>query len=384
MSKDYYEILGVEKNATFDEIKKSYRKLAHKYHPDKGGGKESEEKFKEINEAYQVLSDQTKKANYDRFGSAGFGNSGYSGAGPGFSGGFGQGGFKADFDFGQDLGDIFDMFFGGGFGSSAGKKRSTRGRDIELIIEVDFLDAVFGKKLSIELNRMVYCTECDGTGAVNKETVKCTTCGGNGYVSRSQNTVFGSFAQKVVCDSCKGEGKIPKDKCNSCSGEGIVRKKSAEEIEMPAGIEDGLVLRVKGKGDVIYKNGEGGDLLLNVRIKKDNYYTRQKNNILTENHISFSQAALGDVAKIKTVDGDYDLRIPAGTQSNQEFIIRGKGVPFLGNGSKRGDQIVKIIVDIPLNLSNKEKEILKEYAGLRGETFNEEGVFDKVKRKMGL
>lgn len=383
MSKDFYQILGVGKDASAEEIKKSYRKLAHKFHPDKGGGKDAEEKFKEINEAYQVLGDETKRANYDRFGSAGFG----SGAGGGFNqqgytGGFGQEGFRMDFDMGGDLGDIFDMFFGGQ--GRRGQKKKNTGADIVKQVEIDFLDAVHGADLDISFDRLVKCSVCDGTGAKDKELRDCIVCEGKGKVDQMQRTIFGSFRQAAICGECLGTGKVSKQPCNDCGGQGRVKKRETETVEVPAGVEDGMILKLSGKGEAAIKGGQSGDLIIKVRVKQDSYFVRKGNDIFTDNHISFPQAVLGDVINVKTVDGDYEFRIPAGTPGGEVIKITDKGVPYLGNKNKRGYHFVTVVVDIPKSLTNEEKEALINYASVRKEGFNEEGVFDKFKRKIGL
>ncbi|MFA4930516.1 MAG: molecular chaperone DnaJ [Patescibacteria group bacterium] len=388
MSEDYYKILGVSKSASEGEIKKAYRKLAHKYHPDKGGGKAGEEKFKKINEAYRVLSDPAKRSSYDQFGSAGFrgGGAGAGGFNPGdFGGAYTPGGFKVDFDFGDDLGDIFDVFFGGGArrGSRAARQNQ-RGSDIRQVLEVEFKEAVFGREVEVEMEKMIKCEQCGGTGAKGKKMADCSTCDGKGQVESVSQTVFGSFRQVQVCPQCQGKGRVPKEKCQDCGGEGRRRGRVRETLAVPAGVEDGMVLRLKGKGQAALAGGDDGDLLVQIKVKTDSYFRREGQNVKTENHINFTQAVLGDVVKIRTLDGEYDLRIPAGTQSQTEFKLPDQGVPFLGNESKRGDHLVNIIVDIPQKITREEKDLIKKYAAVRGESYNEEGVIDRMKRKMGL
>lgn len=381
MSKDYYQILGVGKDASLDEIKKSYRKLAHKYHPDKTkGDKAAEEKFKEVSEAYKVLSDPAKRSNYDRFGSAGFG----SGPG-GYNTAYGPGGFNVDFDFGEDLGDIFDSFFGGGFGGrSARTKTNQNGRDIRIGLEVDFRDAVFGREIDVELENIVKCQVCEGTGSENKKLRDCKNCNGTGVVETVQRTILGSFRQRGVCVECQGTGKKPEKICMECNGNGRKKEKVIESIAVPAGVDNGTVLRIREKGEAAKPGGQAGDLLVEIRVKPDDIFVREQNDILTDKHIDFAAAALGDKIKVKTLDGEYDLRIPAGTQNGKKFRLKGVGVPYLGNEVRRGDQIVKIFVDVPQKLNRLEKEALINYAKARGESYSEEGTIDKVKRKLGL
>ena len=385
MSKDYYKILGVDRGATNDDIKKAFRKLAHKYHPDKGGGKEAEEKFKEVNEAYQVLSDPAKRSQYDRFGSTMGGGSG-PGFGSGYNGTYGPGGFKMDFDFGEDLGDIFDVFFGGqGFGRRAGgSNRSRRGQDVEIGVEVDFIDSVFGKEIKISYEKNVTCEKCGGSGAKDSKMKKCEVCGGKGRVESMQQTIFGAFRQTVVCEECQGTGKVPEEKCGQCSGNGILTKTVEEKVKIPAGIEDGMVLRLRGKGQEISGVGEAGDLLLRVMVKPDKYFSRNGNDIITNLVISFPQAVLGDLITVKVLDGEKKLRIPAGVNSGTKLRLAHEGVPFLGNENKRGDHYFVVEIDVPKNPAKKERELLIQYASLLGKEINEEGVFDKMKRKMGL
>ncbi len=387
MSKDYYEILGVSKEASLDEIKKAYRKLAHKYHPDKTeGDKVAEEKFKEVSEAYKILSDPAKRSNFDQFGSSGYGaGAGPGGAGPGgFSGGgsYGPGGFNVDF--GDDLGDIFETFFGGGYGRQSRSKKNLDGRDVRVGLKIEFMDAVFGKDVDVELESVKACNECEGTGSKNKKTINCDKCKGSGSVESVQQTILGSFRQRRVCDECYGVGKKPEEVCKVCNGEGRKQQKTAETVSIPAGVDNGTVLRIRGKGEAPKPGGNPGDLLIEIVVDADKYFVRNGSDVYTENNITFPQAVLGGVVSIKTLDGDYDLRIPAGTPSGKKFRLKSMGIPFLGNESRRGDHVVEVDVVIPTKLSKKEKEALVNYAQERGEDFDEEGTMDKVKRKLGL
>jgi len=386
MAKDYYKALGVDKDASIDDIKKAYRKLAHKHHPDKGGGKESEEKFKEINEAYQVLSDPAKRSQYDQFGStAGPGGAGFN-AGQGFAGGFGfdpRSGAGMNFDMSGDLGDIFDTFFGGMAGGGRRRGRN-RGSDIQVRLEINFMDAVNGKEVELNIEKNDHCPDCEGTGAKNKELKKCTECDGQGTVERVQRTILGNIRQRTVCPTCRGKGEEPKQKCEDCDGIGVKQQSVTEKIDIPKGVEDGMTLRVRGGGEASVTGGENGDLLVQVRVKSDDYFIRDGNDVLTERVITFPQAALGDLIKVKTIDGEEEIRVEAGTPSGKKYRLTGLGMPVLGNDVRRGDQVVKIIVEVPKKLTKEEKEALASYAELRGESFSEEGMLDRVKRKMGL
>jgi len=389
MTKDYYKILGVSKEATADEIKKAYRKLAHKYHPDKTkGDKEAEEKFKEANEAYQVLSDPAKRGNYDRFGSSG-GFNGAAGPGGWGAGGFNNaGGFNVGFDFGEDLGDIFETFFGGGMAgggrSSRRQKVNLDGKDIRVGVNVNFLDAVFGKDIDMKINNLVRCESCRGSGAENQKTVKCSKCQGTGIIEVVQQTILGSFRQRAICDECDGAGEKPEKKCQQCDGKGRVKKEVIVKVTVPAGADNGTVLRLREMGEAGRRGGRNGDLLVELRVASDSNFVREGNDVYTELLLSFPQVALGDLVKVKTLDGEYELRVPAGTQYGKVFRLKGIGVPYLGNENRRGDHLVKVKVEVPTSLTTKQKEQLRQYANARNESFNEEGAFDKMKRKLGL
>ncbi len=366
MAKDYYELLGVSKNATQDEIKKAFRKLAHEHHPDKESGNES--KFKEINEAYQTLSNEQKRKQYDTFGSTGPGAGGFnyqdfarSQGGP--FGGFGgqqQGG--ASFDFGnmEDLGDIFGSFFD--FGGSRGGRRQSRGEDLEIEIRIDFEEAVFGVEKIVELSKKKVCENCDGDGAEPGSKVSvCETCKGSGQVSKMQQTIFGSIQTRVVCATCGGSGKKIEKKCHVCYGSGIVSGTEKIKITVPPGIENGQSLRLSGKGEAV-SGGPAGDLYIKIHVLPSKKFKREGNIIRTEEHITISQAILGDKIQVETVDGLVNLKIPEGTQSHTEFRLRDKGVPNL-NSRGRGDHLVNVIVDVPTRLSRQQKKLI-EQAGI--------------------
>lgn len=357
--KDYYEVLGIEKGASEDEIKKAFRKLAIKYHPDKNrGNKEAEEKFKEINEAYQVLSDPEKKSNYDRFGTADF-----NGAGGGF-GDF-QGGF-GDF---SDLGDIFGSFFGGGFGGGSRRNPNApeRGNDLEYTITLTFEEAVFGVKKEINLTRSEACETCHGTGAkTGTSAKKCDKCGGSGRIRVQRNTPLGSFVTETACDKCGGKGTIITDPCPDCHGSGQVRKRRKISVNIPAGVDTGNVIPLRGQGEHGKNGGPAGDLYINIKVIPSKQFKRQGFDIYMDTHISFPKAALGTEITVPTIDGDVKYTVPAGTQSATVFRLKGKGISRV-NSSGRGDQYVKVIVDVPKTLNEKQKEALKLFMEASGE-----------------
>ncbi len=350
MSKDYYNVLGVSKNATQDEVKKAFRKKAHEYHPDKKTGDEA--KFKEANEAYQVLGDKQKRAQYDQFGTADFGAGGFGGGG---FGGFSQGGVNINMD---DLGDIFGDIFGGG--RSRGGARARRGRDIKMILNLDFLDAVFGVEKEINLKKKITCTKCKGNGAEPGTPIEtCKTCGGSGQVTKTQRSFLGNIQMQTTCADCRGEGKTITKKCSKCAGTGVHDEVVNFKTKIPAGIDDGETIRLQGHGEASAPGGTAGDLYLEIRIKNDKRFDRDGNDIRTTAKISFTQATLGDKIDIETVDGSLKLKIPAGTQPGTIFKLKDKGVPSL-HGRGRGDQLVKVQVEVPKKLSRKQKKLLED------------------------
>jgi len=367
MSKNYYDLLGVKKDASQEEIKKAFRKLAHEHHPDKGNG--NGDKFKEINEAYQTLGNPEKRRYYDQFGSAagGFAGAGQPGGGfnyqdfarasggnP-FGGGFNQSNVHFDFDDLGDLGDIFGSFFGGARTNS----RRQRGNDIEIELEVDFEEAVFGAEKIIDLSKIILCGHCGGGGAEPGSKISdCKTCGGTGRVVRQQQTIFGAFQSQSVCPDCRGEGRSYEKKCSRCGGSGTVHGNERIKVKIPAGIENGQRIKLSSQGEPAPK-GISGDLYIQIRIKPAEKFHRQGNNILTTEHLSLKQAILGDKIQVDTVDGPVSLKIPAGTQSHSEFRLKNKGVPYLGSRG-RGDHLVKVVVDIPRNLDRKTRKLLEE------------------------
>ena len=356
--RDYYEVLGVGKTASADEIKKAFRKLAVKYHPDKDGGDET--KFKEASEAYEVLKDQQKRQRYDQFGHAGVGGGASGGAGGGnpFEG-FG-GGQNFNFDFGGgDLGDIFSQFFGGGGQQSAGPRR---GRDVEVSETLTFNEAVFGVERDVELTIDDECEHCKGTTVEPGYEMKtCPTCGGSGQQVRVVNTMFGQIQQATQCSTCHGRGQVPEKECTVCHGKGTQRRKQNLTVKIPAGIDDGATIRLRERGEAI-GNGTRGDLYVHVRVKAHKKFTREGDIILSDEHISMVDAALGTEIDVETVDGTVRMKIPAGTQSGTDFKLSGHGVPHLRSAT-RGPHIVTVIVDTPTKLSKQQKDLLQQFNG---------------------
>ena len=367
-NKDYYAVLGLEKGASDDEIKRAFRKLAIKYHPDKNqGNAEAEAKFKEINEAYQVLSDPEKKARYDQFGSADFDGSGFG------SGGFG--GF--DFNDMGGFGDIFETFFGGGGSSSRRRNGPVKGNDVEYTLNLTFEEAVFGVEKEITINRSENCETCHGTGAKAGTSPKtCTKCNGTGQVRVQRQTPLGNFVSNSTCDRCGGKGTVVEEPCHTCSGKGKVRKSRKIKINVPAGVDTGNVMPLRGQGEHGSNGGPAGDLYIRINVSKSSKFDRRGNDIYIDTHISMGRAALGVEITVPTVDGDVKYSIPAGTQSGTLFRLKGKGVPRV-NSSGRGDQYVKVIVDIPKNLNEKQIEALKAFMEASGEDVSGEHLHKK-------
>lgn len=353
MSKrDYYELLGISKSASPDEIKKAFRKAAVEHHPDKGG---DEAKFKEINEAYEVLSNPDKRKRYDQFGHAGVG-----GSGGGQSGFGGFGGQEMHFDFGDlGLGDIFSSFFGG---QSSGRtsSRQARGRDIETSVDLTFEQAVFGTDIDLRLNLNDTCEHCSGkTVEPGHELKTCSECRGSGQVVTVTKTIFGNIQQATICASCEGRGKVPEKKCTSCHGRGVQNKDQTVSLKIPAGIDDGATIRLREHGEAV-ANGPKGDLFVNLRVKPHKVFTREGDLILSSEHIDMVDAALGTEIDVETVDGPIKMKIPAGTQSGTDFKLSNHGVPHLKKDS-RGAHIVTVIVDTPQKLSKRQQELLKDF-----------------------
>lgn len=380
--RDYYEVLGVGKTATDDELKKAFRKLAKQYHPDlHPDDKEAEAKFKEINEAYEVLSDKDKRAKYDQFGFAGVDPNYGAGQGGGYGGYSSYGGGFGGFG---DMGDIFESFFGGGFGAGSSRSNANaprRGSDIRISATISFMEACMGVKKSVRFTHYEKCSDCGGSGAksgTHSET--CPDCGGSGTIRVNQRTPLGVFQTTKTCDRCAGKGKIIKEVCPSCQGQGRVRKTLNKEIEIPAGIDDGQTLKVSGAGDCGINGGSNGDLNVKISVKPDTIFEREGYDIYTEIPLSYMQAALGDEIVVPTIDGKVKYNVPAGTQTGTVFRLRGKGVKRLYR-SDRGDHYVTVKVEIPKNLSKKQAELLKAFdESLDDKNMaDKKSFFDKVK-----
>jgi len=356
--RDYYEVLGVSKNASADEIKKAFRRLAVQYHPDKEGGDES--KFKEINEAYEVLKDSDKRQRYDQFGHAGVGGaSGSAGGASGF-GGYDFGGFQSQnisFDFGDmGLGDIFSSFFGG----QSQRQGNRKGRDIETLLELTFEQAVFGVTETIKLNVEAECVHCKGSGAEPGYSLKsCPTCKGRGQVTTATRTIFGNIQQVSTCQTCHGSGKVPEKNCTVCGGKGVKRREQKVELKIPAGIDDGATIRLREYGEAIL-NGPKGDLFVHIRVRPHKKFTREGDLILSHEDIDMVTAALGGEIKVETVYGPITMKVPAGTQSGTDFKLSNHGVPHI-KSSQRGAHIVTIDVKTPTKLTKRQKELLEEF-----------------------
>lgn len=356
MSKrDYYEVLGVGKSASADEIKKAFRRAAVEHHPDKGG---DEAKFKEINEAYEVLKDPSKRQRYDQFGHAGVGGAS-GGPGAGGFGGFGQG-QEMHFDFGDlGLGDIFSSFFGGQQ-QQGRNRRQRRGNDMQTAIELTFEQAVFGTEVDLNLHIKDECEHCKGsTVEPGHELKTCHTCKGSGQTVRVTRTVFGDIQQASVCQSCEGTGKVPEKVCSVCHGKGVKEKKQEIKLKVPAGVDDGATIRLRERGEAIAR-GEKGDLYVNIRVKPHKQFTREGDIILSEEHVTMVDAALGTEIEVATVDGPVTMKVPAGTQSGTDFKLSEHGVPHI-RADKRGPHIVTLIVDTPTKLSKKQQDLLKQF-----------------------
>lgn len=352
--RDYYEVLGVDKNATEDEIKKAYRQVAKKYHPDLNpDNKEAEAKFKEANEAYEVLSDAQKKAKYDRFGHAGV-DPNY-GAGGSYGGGFGGG---MDFD----LGDIFSSIFGGGFGGFGGAQNPNapqRGSDTQATVTISFEEAAKGCKRDIDYSKIEVCNECHGSGAATGSSPKtCPECHGKGQVTSSQRTPFGVIQSQKVCQKCGGKGTIVDNPCKKCHGAGRVRQNATLKVDIPAGIDDRQTINARGQGNKGVNGGPAGDLRIVVNVRPHPFFERDGFNVWCEMHISYPAAALGCELQVPTLDGKVKYTVPAGTQSGDVFKLKNRGIQSL-NGRGRGDELVRVIVDVPRDLTSEQKELMK-------------------------
>ncbi|GGH27899.1 molecular chaperone DnaJ [Paenibacillus segetis] len=366
--RDYYEVLGLGKNASDEEIKKAYRKLARQYHPDVNKAADAEAKFKEVKEAYDVLSDAGQRSRYDQYGHI----DPNQGMGGGFSGGGDFGGF----------GDIFDMFFGGGGGGRRDPNGPQRGNDLQYTMTVEFKEAVFGKETDITIPRTESCDTCSGSGAkpgTKPET--CSVCHGSGQQEVVQNTPFGRMVNRRACSNCGGKGQIIKEKCPTCHGNGAVKKQRKIHVRIPAGVDDGAQLRMTGEGEGGLRGGPAGDLYIIIRVKTHDFFQREGDDIYCEVPLTFTQAALGDEIEIPTLTEKVKLKIPAGTQTGTYFRLKGKGVPKL-RGIGQGDQHIKVVVVTPSKLSDEQKDLMRQIAAMDGEHTHEheQSFFDRVKR----
>jgi len=358
VGKDYYKILGVEKSATEEEIKKAFRRKAHEHHPDKKSG--NEQAFKDVNEAYGILGDKDRRAKYDRFGSAAFENGGFNPGAGGF-GGFGgfdfnNAGFNVNVD---DLGDLGDIL-GGMFGFGGRGSREKRGRDLEMEVDLEFKEAVFGTEKQVNIYTNAECDHCKGTGGEPGSKVsKCATCAGNGKVQRQQRTMLGVINTVTTCADCHGKGERAEQACQICQGAGIQKKERKLSITIPAGMSSGEALKLSGQGDYPGVGGKAGDLYVRVRVKSDPLFTRDDHNVLSTINVPFSIMALGGKVDVETVDGPVVLKIPSGTTAKSTFKLRGKGVPYM-SGYGRGDHMVTIMPDVPQKLSREQKKLLED------------------------
>lgn len=367
--RDYYEVLGVSKDASKDEIKKAYRKLARKYHPDVNKEEGTEDKFKEAKEAYEVLSNEQKRSQYDQFGHAGPQGQGFSGFGGGS-------------DFGGGFGDIFDMFFGGG-GAARDPNAPRQGSDLQYAITLDFEEAIFGKDTEIRIPKEEECETCHGSGAKpGTKTKTCSHCHGSGQMNTEQNTPFGKVVNRRVCHYCNGTGKIIPEKCSTCGGKGTVKKQKDIKINIPAGIDEGQQIRVSGKGEPGVNGGPPGDLFVVIQVRSHDFFEREGDHIFCELPVTFTQASLGDEIEVPTVHGKVMLKIPAGTQTGKTFRLKGKGAPNV-RGYGHGDQHIQVRVVTPTRLTDRQKEILREFNDIDGKQptdENEESFFQKFKK----
>ena len=365
MPGDYYDILGVSRDANKEDIKSAYRRMARRYHPDVNKEPGAEERFKEINRAYEVLSEPETRARYDRFGEAG--------VSPG-AGGVG-------FDYG-DIGgfaDIFESFFGGfgGVGTQTGRRRRgpVRGDDLRLDLRLKFREAVFGGEKEIRIPHLENCQVCNGSGAKSGTGVRsCSTCNGSGQVRRATRTPFGSFAQVSACPTCGGEGQVIEEKCEACGGQGRKQEKKKLKITIPAGVDTGTRLRVSGEGDAGSRGGTAGDLYVYLSVEPDPVFTREGENILSELRISYLQAILGCRLKVKTIDGEDEITIPPGLQPNTVLTLENKGVPRLGNAVSRGDHLLTVKIEIPTRISSEERDLLEKLAKIKGNHTSKGGI----------
>ena len=374
--RDYYEVLGVEKGASADEIKKAYRKLAMKYHPDRNpGDKTAEEKFKEVGEAYEILSDDDKRARYDQYGFAGVDPNFGAGAGAGgYGGGFGG------FDGFGDLGDIFGEFFGGGRTRGSGQSAPRRGENIMSRLELTFEEAAFVCEKEVTTPRIENCAACNGTGSADGVVETCSRCRGTGQERVTQNFMGMQMQSTTTCSQCGGRGKIIKTPCNTCKGKGKVRRNNKVKVKIPAGVDSGQSVRVRGEGNVGSNGAPNGDLLVEIRIRPHDTFRREGYDVLCTVPISFTQAALGAEIQVPTLDGKVSFTIPEGTQTGKEFVIRDKGIPEVNNPRRRGDHRFTVVVETPTRLNREQKELLRKLEGTmdKNNTPKAKSFFDKL------
>jgi len=374
--RDYYEVLGVQKGASAEEIKKAYRKAAMKYHPDRNpGDKTAEEKFKEVGEAYEVLSDDQKRSRYDQYGHAGVDPNFGAGAGPygaGFSG-FG--------DMGDIFGDIFGDVFGGGRSRTQARNGPRRGENVGARLEITFEEAAFGCEKVVSSQRIENCATCNGSGSADGVIEKCTQCGGSGQVRTVQNFMGMQMQSTTTCPSCNGRGQMIKNPCNTCKGKGKVRRTNKVKVKIPAGVDAGQSVRVRGEGCVGSNGGPSGDLLVDIYIKRHAIFTREDMDVLCEVPISFAQAALGAEIEVPTLDGKVKYEIPEGTQTGREFVLREKGIPEVNNPRYRGNHRFTVVVETPTKLTKEQKELLRQFDGTieKHETPKMKKFFDSIK-----
>ena len=371
MTRDYYEVLGVAKDASQADIKNAFRQKARKLHPDVNKEPDAEEKFKELGQAYEVLSNEEKRAMYDRYGVDGLKNAGYDTSGP------------FDFGFG-DLSDILSSFFGGGFGggfsASSNQNRPQRGSDLRLDINLEFKEAVFGCEKEVEIEHLETCEICNGTGAKAGSTPQtCSTCGGSGQVRHATRTIMGNFVQVGICPDCQGSGKIIKDKCPECGGAGQKEVTRKLKLKIPAGVDNGSQMRMAGQGDAGLKGGPTGDLYVVLHVVADKKFKRDEFNLFMTEYITLPQAVLGDIIDIETLDGVVQINVSPATQTDTIIKVKGKGVPYLNSSSKRGDLFVKVVLTTPSGISDEEKKLYRRLYELEMNKMNKESLFDKMR-----
>ena len=374
--RDYYEVLGVSKGASDEQLKKAFRKLALEFHPDRNKAEGAVEKFKEINEAYQVLTDSEKRSNYDRFGHAGVGQNGAQG----FDGFDNFGGF----------GDIFEAFFGGGSGTQSRSRASSarRGSDLQYSVNVEFEEAAFGAEHEQEVRRTEVCSKCRGDRSEpESQAVACPNCGGSGEIRRGSQSIFGQFVQVSACNKCQGEGKVISDPCIQCKGRGTEVRRRKLAVSIPAGIESGTQIRLTGEGEPGTNGGHPGDLYVSVRVKPHKLFRRDGYDIVHPQVINVADAALGTTLKVPTLDGEADVEVPPGTQTGDIIRLKDNGVPYLGRENQRGDQLITIVVQTPRRLDENQRRLLQELSESLGGSVSvdadDKGWFDKFKDSMG-